>query len=266
MSLDVLPAASLGGLPPFTCSWSPTGVEAAQVLVSGELDLATADELAQALQAALDQARLVVLDLRGLRFLDCAGVHVVVDAARRSRRDGRRLVVTRAPEGLDVFTLTRTAAELEFLDSDAPADDPRKAASIELPDAAEPSIKPLDNPVNATVRAARVMAIPDWQLWLHTEDGGVQRAWAPQDIAESVPPHAPIELYLDGRGELNGWRDPASGLAVNQRHLDHAAPPEFAEPMVCQGPCGVVWQAPAAALLAAHDECCLTCAGPLAAG
>ena len=36
--------------------------------------------------------------------------------------------------------------------------------------------------------------------------------------------------------------------------------------MVCQGTCGVVWQAPAAEYLATRDdEVCLTCAGPLLA-
>ena len=75
-----------------------------------------------------------------------------------------------------------------------------------------------------------------------------------------------IELYLDAGGALNGWRDPRSGLAINQRRLEHGESPATYSDLACHGPCGVVWLAPAAARLAEHDERCLTCAGPLVLG
>ena len=55
-----------------------------------------------------------MLDLRELAFMDCAGMRVIVDAAERARRDGRRLIVLRGPAQVDrVFTLTGTADVLE---------------------------------------------------------------------------------------------------------------------------------------------------------
>jgi len=56
----------------------------------GDLDLVSIP----ALQAALDGvvgARRVVLDLSRVSFVDSAGVHLLVDADRRARRDGFEL-------------------------------------------------------------------------------------------------------------------------------------------------------------------------------
>ena len=39
------------------------------------------------------QARLVVLDLRELTFIDSSGVHAIVSAGIRARKGGRRLVL-----------------------------------------------------------------------------------------------------------------------------------------------------------------------------
>jgi len=63
--------------------------------VAGELDVASAPMLADRL-AAVDAAggvRHVVLDLRALTFLDSCGVALLLGAARRAERDGRRLTI-----------------------------------------------------------------------------------------------------------------------------------------------------------------------------
>ena len=103
--------------PLFTCARSDGGFGAALVHLSGELDLATAPQLDQTLREAQLDARLVVLDLRELAFMDCAGMRVIVDAAERARRDGRRLIVVRGAPNVDrLFTLTGTAERIDISD------------------------------------------------------------------------------------------------------------------------------------------------------
>jgi anti-sigma B factor antagonist len=62
----------------------------------GELDLATADALADAL-ADLEGARQVSLDLRGLSFIDSTGLRLLVSLGHRAARDGFELSLV-APE------------------------------------------------------------------------------------------------------------------------------------------------------------------------
>ena len=105
--------------PAFRCARSPGGLGSASVHLSGELDLATAPQLEQTLRDAQLDASLVVLDLRELGFMDCAGLHVIVDAAERARRDGRRLIVVRGRAHVDrLFTLTGTGDVVEISDHD----------------------------------------------------------------------------------------------------------------------------------------------------
>ena len=94
--------------PGFTCVYGDDGFGAVWIRLTGELDLATASQLAQTLQEAQVDAQLVVLDLRELAFMDCAGLRVIAAAAERARRDGPRLLVIRGPPQVDrVFALTR---------------------------------------------------------------------------------------------------------------------------------------------------------------
>ena len=103
--------------PAFICSRSDVGLDAARVHVSGELDLATAAQLERSLDEAQVHARLVVLDLRELAFMDSSGLHAILDASVRARQLGRRLVVLRGPPKVDrIFTLTGSSDELEFGD------------------------------------------------------------------------------------------------------------------------------------------------------
>jgi anti-anti-sigma factor len=89
----------------FQCSWANGGPHAAWVHLAGELDIATTPQLARALHAL--RARLVVLDLRKLAFMDSCGVHAIVDASIRARQLGERLLLLAGPPGVDrVFTLT----------------------------------------------------------------------------------------------------------------------------------------------------------------
>ena len=79
----------------------------------GEVELATAGLLAAELEACSGE---IVLDLRSVTFIDCAGVTVLVDATRRAAVGGGRLRIVpgRAMERLaDILGL---AAELHLED------------------------------------------------------------------------------------------------------------------------------------------------------
>ena len=103
--------------PAFVCSHTNPGRDAAWVRVAGELDIATTPQLAQTLRDAEPHARLIALDLRDVTFMDCSGVQVIVDASRRARDLGRRLILLRGPPTIDrVFALTGHTREVEIAD------------------------------------------------------------------------------------------------------------------------------------------------------
>jgi anti-sigma B factor antagonist len=110
----------------FSCTWEDGG-SGAWVHVAGEVDLATSPQLEQTLREAQRYARLVVLDLRELTFIDCRGVHVIVDAARDARQTGRRLVLVRGQANVDrVLTLTGACAHVDIVNLD-PGEAPAQA-------------------------------------------------------------------------------------------------------------------------------------------
>ena len=114
-------SARAEALRPFVCSSSHGSRDADWVHIAGALDIATTPQLERTLRES--HARLVVLDMRDLGFMDCAGVHTIVNASISARRDGRRLVLVRGiPHVDDVFGLTGNADEVEIgeLDPDNP--------------------------------------------------------------------------------------------------------------------------------------------------
>jgi anti-anti-sigma factor len=95
--------------------------DAVWVTAFGELDLAAAPELADLLLGAQADAMLVMLDLRGLTFMDSNGVHLILRAARRARGTGGRLVVVRGQGQVErLLALVNIDQELESV-STAPA-------------------------------------------------------------------------------------------------------------------------------------------------
>ena len=58
----------------------------------GELDLATVETLRAALDG-VEQIGRLVLDLRGLSFIDSTGLHLLVALHQRARRDGFQLTL-----------------------------------------------------------------------------------------------------------------------------------------------------------------------------
>lgn len=76
----------------------------------GELDVADAASVAAALAVAAENARMVIVDLAELEFIDSSGVAALAEAARQARQGGSDLLLAAARQQvLRVLTLTRLA-------------------------------------------------------------------------------------------------------------------------------------------------------------
>jgi anti-sigma B factor antagonist len=96
----------------------------AHVTLRGELDLATAPELEQLLIERIDASQEVVVDLRGLEFMDSSGIRVLVAAHARAGRTGTRLFIVRPePDSAvaKIITVAGLERELNILDDPAQA-------------------------------------------------------------------------------------------------------------------------------------------------
>ena len=91
----------------------------AVVAATGELDLSGLPPLEAELDRLIDDPALatVVLDLRGLEFMDSSGLRLVILADRRAREGGTRFALVRGNETVHrVFEITRMAERLDFVD------------------------------------------------------------------------------------------------------------------------------------------------------
>jgi anti-sigma B factor antagonist len=104
----------------FVCITSASGVHATWVHVAGELDLATSPQLQHELQEAQDSARLIVIDLRAVTFIDCSGLHVLL--AANGGRARAILVAGRAVNRL--LQLAGVADQVSTVDLDPSEPDP----------------------------------------------------------------------------------------------------------------------------------------------
>jgi anti-sigma B factor antagonist len=84
----------------------------------GELDLSGEAEMEAAFaEAESNGAGVMVIDLRGLSFIDSTGLRGIVSADIRARKDGRRLVLIPGPEHVHrVFRIALLDRRLEFVD------------------------------------------------------------------------------------------------------------------------------------------------------
>lgn len=109
---------SLGSTPSFDVAVDRSG---GRLLAapSGELDLATAPLLIAALRAH-DGCDHVVIDLRGLSFMDSSGLRLLVSESSRAESEGYELSLVRGgPEVGRLLRLTRLDEQLPFVDADA---------------------------------------------------------------------------------------------------------------------------------------------------
>jgi anti-sigma B factor antagonist len=84
------------------------------VWATGELDMSSTEELKNGLRRAFEsRAGLIVLDLRGITFMDSTGTRLLLWAADRSRETGDRLRI-------DCGGAVRRLLELTQLDRSLP--------------------------------------------------------------------------------------------------------------------------------------------------
>ena len=84
----------------------------------GEIDVATTEAVRAELDAAADEGRLVVLDLRETTFIDSSGIRLIVEAAIDIESQHGELVVVRGgPEVTRVFDLVGLEGRLRILDA-----------------------------------------------------------------------------------------------------------------------------------------------------
>lgn len=93
--------------------------EATVIAVSGELDLASSPALQEELdRAGASNARLLIIDLRELDFMDSTGLSVLVRAHQRAEEHGRRLAMVRGPQQVQrLLNLTGVADRLTMVDT-----------------------------------------------------------------------------------------------------------------------------------------------------
>ncbi len=96
------------------------GVEPAREVVRvkpvGELDLATvsmlAGQVSELLMVGFEQ---LIIDLRGLSFIDISGLRLLLSLTRRARSDGWRLTLIQGNGPVErLFALTETDRQLPF--------------------------------------------------------------------------------------------------------------------------------------------------------
>jgi anti-sigma B factor antagonist len=94
----------------------------AHLTLRGELDLATAPELEELVNERIDESQEVVIDLRGLEFMDSSGIRVLVAAHARAGRTGTRLFIVRPEPQSAVAKIVEVSGldrELNLLDDPA---------------------------------------------------------------------------------------------------------------------------------------------------
>src|SRR3712207_9022029 len=92
----------------------------------GELDMASAPELEQAIMPRLQEGTWVLLDLRYLDFIDSSGLRVVVGAHRAAEERGGRFTCVRGAAGSTVHRIVEIAGIDGVIEM---VDDPAQPAS-----------------------------------------------------------------------------------------------------------------------------------------
>lgn len=87
--------------------------------LSGELDLVSSPALDRAIgDHAESDLELVVVDLRGLDFMDSTGLHAVLRIQQDAHERGRRFALIRGPDQIQrLFELTGLTETLTIVDS-----------------------------------------------------------------------------------------------------------------------------------------------------
>jgi len=97
------------------------------VALYGELDLASGPLLEQHLRRpGLPAPERLVIDLSGLEFLDCSGLHALLRVRERCQASGEQLSLLHGPRSVDrMFELTGTRRLFSFEDDEPSSDGDR---------------------------------------------------------------------------------------------------------------------------------------------
>ena len=98
--------------------------ERVRVALAGELDIATGSRLEDELaRVERDEPPILVIDLRGLEFMDSTGLRILLAAATRASDAGRRFVLVRGNQWIQrVLGVTGLDQRLEIVDHPDAAD------------------------------------------------------------------------------------------------------------------------------------------------
>ena len=103
---------------PFRCTVDDAGGGTAHVRPAGELDMATAPTLEASLRKAHERGfRRLIVDLRGLEFMDSTGLTLLTRWTLDARNDGYQFAVIPGHEKIRrLFELTRLSPHFTFVD------------------------------------------------------------------------------------------------------------------------------------------------------
>jgi anti-sigma B factor antagonist len=92
--------------------------DTAVVSLSGELDISVVGQLEQELMAVEQRSpATLLLDLRGLSFIDSSGLRLVLEADLRARKEARRFALVKGPDAVHrVFLIALLDKRLDFVD------------------------------------------------------------------------------------------------------------------------------------------------------
>jgi anti-sigma B factor antagonist len=118
MSTEPQPWDTMPPEEPFRCEVTPER-DAVRVRPVGELDMDTAPVLEAQMRELRDEGvRRLILDLRGLLFIDSTGLHLILHYDAEARRDGFALELVPGNRAVQrVFEVSGVAAHLPFADA-----------------------------------------------------------------------------------------------------------------------------------------------------
>jgi anti-sigma B factor antagonist len=95
------------------------------ITLFGELDISEVDAVERVLSTAESKRpKCLIIDLRGLEFMDSSGIRLLVEADLRARAEDRRLILVRGSEAVHrVLAIALLDKRLEIVD-EPPAEFP----------------------------------------------------------------------------------------------------------------------------------------------
>jgi anti-sigma B factor antagonist len=102
--------------PPFRIQIAHAGDGEVRVAPTGELDISTVPELQEALTRARQGGRRLVVDLRGLEFMDSTGLTLLTRWSLAAERDGFSLALVPGNDRIQrLFEITRLITHFSFV-------------------------------------------------------------------------------------------------------------------------------------------------------